>query len=72
VVVTTSTVPVGTGDVVTRIIREIDPQADIVVASNPEFLREDAAVRDLKVSHSVVGTSDERGRKVKGDIARRR
>src|SRR6516165_4236895 len=48
VVVTKSTVPVGTGDEVERIIRETNPNADVVVASNPEFLREGAAIRDFK------------------------
>src|SRR5881398_1467954 len=71
VVVTKSTVPVGTGDEVERIIRETNPKADVVVASNPEFLREGAAIRDFKFpDRVVVGTSDERGRKVMGDIYR--
>jgi UDPglucose 6-dehydrogenase len=71
VVVTKSTVPVGTGDEVERIIRETNPAADVVVASNPEFLREGAAIRDFKFpDRIVVGTSDERGRKVLGDIYR--
>src|ERR1700741_5303542 len=71
VVVTKSTVPVGTGDEVERIIRETNPSADVVVASNPEFLREGAAIRDFKwPDRIVVGTSDERGRKVMGDIYR--
>jgi UDPglucose 6-dehydrogenase len=71
VVVTKSTVPVGTGDEVERIIRETNPAADVVVASNPEFLREGAAIRDFKFpDRIVVGTSDERGRKVMGDIYR--
>ncbi|WP_407156851.1 UDP-glucose dehydrogenase family protein [Bradyrhizobium sp. STM 3557] len=71
VVVTKSTVPVGTGDEVERIIRETNPAADVVVASNPEFLREGAAIRDFKwPDRIVVGTSDERGRKVLGDIYR--
>src|SRR5512143_745790 len=71
VVVTKSTVPVGTGDEVERIIREANPNADVVVASNPEFLREGAAIRDFKFpDRIVVGTSDERGRKVMGDIYR--
>jgi UDPglucose 6-dehydrogenase len=64
-------VPVGTGDEVERIIREANPAADVVVASNPEFLREGAAIRDFKFpDRIVVGTSDERGRKVMGDIYR--
>src|SRR5947208_15498639 len=71
VVVTKSTVPVGTGDEVERIIRETNPLADVVVASNPEFLREGAAIRDFKFpDRVVVGTSDERGRKLMGDIYR--
>lgn len=71
VVVTKSTVPVGTGDEVERIIREANPNAEVVVASNPEFLREGAAIRDFKFpDRIVVGTSDERGRKVMGDIYR--
>jgi UDPglucose 6-dehydrogenase len=71
VVVTKSTVPVGTGDEVERIIREVNPSADVVVASNPEFLRQGAAIRDFKFpDRIVVGTSDERGRKVLGDIYR--
>jgi UDPglucose 6-dehydrogenase len=71
VVATKSTVPVGTGDEVERIIRETNPGADVVVASNPEFLREGAAIRDFKFpDRIVVGTSDERGRKVISDIYR--
>src|SRR5215467_8128224 len=71
VVATKSTVPVGTGDEVERIIRETNPAADVVVASNPEFLREGAAIRDFKwPDRIVVGTSDERGRKVMGDVYR--
>ena len=61
VVVTKSTVPVGTGDEVERIIREANPAADVAIASNPEFLREGAAIRDFKFpDRIVVGTSDER------------
>src|SRR5450756_943074 len=71
VVVTKSTVPVGTGDEVERLIRETNPSADVEVASNPEFLREGAAIRDFKFpDRIVVGTSDERGRKVLGDVYR--
>jgi UDPglucose 6-dehydrogenase len=71
VVVTKSTVPVGTGDEVERIIREANPSADVAVASNPEFLREGAAIRDFKFpDRIVIGTSDERARKVMGDIYR--
>jgi UDPglucose 6-dehydrogenase len=71
VVVTKSTVPVGTGDEVERIIRETNPAADVAVASNPEFLREGAAIRDFKFpDRIVIGTSDERARKVLGDVYR--
>jgi UDPglucose 6-dehydrogenase len=71
VVVTKSTVPVGTGDEVERIIREVNPAADFAVASNPEFLREGAAIRDFKhPDRIVVGTDDERARKVMGEVYR--
>jgi len=71
VVVTKSTVPVGTGDEVERLIREANSGANVVVASNPEFLREGAAIRDFKFpDRIVVGTNDERARKVLGDIYR--
>jgi len=71
VVVNKSTVPVGTGDEVERLIREANPQADVEVASNPEFLREGAAIRDFKFpDRIVIGTSDERARKVMAEIYR--
>ncbi len=71
VVITKSTVPVGTGDEVERIIRETNPKADVVVASNPEFLREGAAIRDFKhPDRIVIGTDDERARKVTTEIYR--
>ena len=71
VVVTKSTVPVGTGDEVERLIREANPAADVAIASNPEFLREGAAIRDFKFpDRIVIGTSDERARKVLGDVYR--
>src|SRR6202163_4835751 len=71
VVITKSTVPIGTGDEVERLIHETNPSADVVVASNPEFLREGAAIRDFKFpDRIVVGTSDERAQKVLGDIYR--
>ena len=71
VIVTKSTVPVGTGDEVERLIREVNPTADVVVASNPEFLREGAAIRDFKFpDRIVVGTTDPRGRKLLADIYR--
>jgi UDPglucose 6-dehydrogenase len=65
VVVTKSTVPVGTGDEVERIIREVRPDIDVAVVSNPEFLREGAAIRDFKhPDRIVVGTDDPRAREV--------
>jgi UDPglucose 6-dehydrogenase len=71
VVVTKSTVPVGTGDEVERVIMETNPIADVEVASNPEFLREGAAIRDFKFpDRIVVGTSDKRARKILDDIYR--
>ena len=71
VVVNKSTVPVGTGDEVERLIRETTPQADVEVASNPEFLREGAAIRDFKFpDRIVIGTSHERTRKVMAEIYR--
>jgi UDPglucose 6-dehydrogenase len=71
VVVTKSTVPVGTGDEVERLIHEANPSADVVVASNPEFLREGAAIRDFKFpDRIVVGTNDERARKILADVYR--
>src|SRR5712672_213313 len=71
VVVTKSTVPIGTGDEVERLIHETNPLADVAVASNPEFLREGAAIRDFKFpDRIVIGTSDERARKVLGDVYR--
>ncbi|KFC62698.1 Nucleotide sugar dehydrogenase [Devosia sp. LC5] len=71
VVVTKSTVPVGTGDEVERIIREINPDADVVVVSNPEFLREGAAIEDFKrPDRIVVGLEDERARPVMEEVYR--
>ncbi|MBR1209262.1 UDP-glucose/GDP-mannose dehydrogenase family protein [Bradyrhizobium sp. JYMT SZCCT0180] len=71
VIITKSTVPVGTGDEVERIIEQVNPSADVAVASNPEFLREGAAVRDFKhPDRIVVGTENPRARKVIGEIYR--
>ncbi|HEV2509595.1 UDP-glucose/GDP-mannose dehydrogenase family protein [Bosea sp. (in: a-proteobacteria)] len=71
VVVTKSTVPVGTGDEVERIMRETKPDADFAVVSNPEFLREGAAIADFKrPDRIVIGTEDERARKVMEDLYR--
>ena len=54
VVATKSTVPLGTGDEVERIIREINPAADVAVVSNPEFLREGSAIGDFKKPDRIV------------------
>ncbi|MBM6582585.1 UDP-glucose/GDP-mannose dehydrogenase family protein [Microvirga sp. BT689] len=71
VVVTKSTVPVGTGDEVERIIRETRPDADFAVVSNPEFLREGAAIADFKrPDRIVIGTEDERAKGVMTDLYR--
>ncbi len=71
VVVTKSTVPVGTGDEVERIMREARPQADFAVVSNPEFLREGAAISDFKrPDRIVIGTEDARGRAMMEELYR--
>jgi UDPglucose 6-dehydrogenase len=71
VVITKSTVPIGTSDEVQRIIRETRPEADFAVVSNPEFLREGAAIYDFKhPDRIVVGTDDARARKVVAEIYR--
>ena len=71
VVVTKSTVPVGTGDEVERIIREMRPDAEFSVVSNPEFLREGAAILDFKrPDRIVIGANDEKGARVVSDLYR--
>ncbi len=71
VVITKSTVPVGTGDEVERIIRETRPDADFAVVSNPEFLREGAAIQDFKhPDRIVVGTEDPRAKDVLAELYR--
>ncbi len=71
VVVTKSTVPVGTGDEIERIIRERRPDADFAVVSNPEFLREGAAIEDFKrPDRVVVGTEDPRAQAVMRELYR--
>ncbi len=71
VVVTKSTVPVGTGDEVEAIIRKVRPDAQFAVVSNPEFLREGAAIEDFKrPDRVVVGTEDERAQAVMRELYR--
>ncbi|MFZ9500971.1 MAG: UDP-glucose dehydrogenase family protein [Beijerinckiaceae bacterium] len=71
VIVTKSTVPVGTGDEVERIMRETRPDAEFSVVSNPEFLREGAAIGDFKrPDRIVVGAEDDRAREVMEEIYR--
>jgi UDPglucose 6-dehydrogenase len=71
VIVTKSTVPVGTGDEVERIIRDENPDAKVAVVSNPEFLREGAAIRDFKhPDRIVIGTDDTRARGVMAEVYR--
>ena len=71
IVVTKSTVPVGTGDEVERIIREARPDAEVAVVSNPEFLREGAAIQDFKhPDRIVVGTEDARASQVMSELYR--
>jgi len=65
VIVTKSTVPVGTGDEVEKIISSARPDAEFAVVSNPEFLREGAAISDFKrPDRVVVGTTDERAQDI--------
>ncbi len=71
VIVDKSTVPVGTGDEVERIIREANPDADFAVVSNPEFLREGAAIDDFKrPDRVVIGGDDPRALEVMRQIYR--
>ncbi|MCE2892540.1 MAG: UDP-glucose dehydrogenase family protein [Hyphomonadaceae bacterium] len=71
VVVNKSTVPVGTGDLVQGIMSEVNPKGDFSVVSNPEFLREGAAIGDFKrPDRVVVGTEDERARQVMRELYR--
>jgi UDPglucose 6-dehydrogenase len=71
VVITKSTVPVGTGDEVERVIRETRADCDCAVVSNPEFLREGAAIRDFKhPDRIVVGSTDQRARVVMTELYR--
>jgi UDPglucose 6-dehydrogenase len=71
VVVTKSTVPVGTGDELESVLRECRPKADFAVVSNPEFLREGAAIGDFKrPDRIVIGTEDPRAREVMSEVYR--
>jgi len=71
VVVTKSTVPVGTGREVARIIRETRPAAEFDVCSNPEFLREGAAIEDfMKPDRVVIGVESQRARDVMAAVYR--
>ncbi|MBX3485660.1 UDP-glucose/GDP-mannose dehydrogenase family protein [Phenylobacterium sp.] len=71
VVVTKSTVPVGTGDEIEKIFKRVRPDADVAVVSNPEFLREGAAIEDFKrPDRVVVGTQDERAQAVMRELYR--
>jgi len=71
VVITKSTVPVGTGAEIERIIRDARPDADFDMVSNPEFLREGAAIGDfMRPDRVVIGTESERARKTMQRIYR--
>jgi len=71
VIVTKSTVPVGTGDEVERIIREASPPVQFAVASNPEFLREGAAIADFKSpDRIVIGADDDWARQQMREVYR--
>jgi UDPglucose 6-dehydrogenase len=71
VVVTKSTVPVGTGDEIEKVIAQTRPNAKISVASNPEFLREGAAIEDFKrPDRIVIGTDDKAAREIMAAVYR--
>ncbi len=71
VIITKSTVPVGTGAEVARIVDETRPDAEFDVASNPEFLREGAAISDfMRPDRVVVGTESDRAREVIRELYR--
>src|ERR1700761_727099 len=71
VVVTKSTVPVGTGREVETIIRQTRPDAEFDVVSNPEFLREGSAINDfMRPDRVVIGTASERAREVMRQLYR--
>lgn len=69
VIIDKSTVPVGTARQVARIIKEVNPEADFDVASNPEFLREGAAIRDfMRPDRVVIGVESDRAEAVLRNI----
>lgn len=71
VIVTKSTVPVGTNREIARIITEENPQADFDVASNPEFLREGAAIEDfMRPDRVVIGVESDRAHEVMAQVYR--
>ncbi len=71
VVVTKSTVPVGTGDEIEAIFNRVRPDADVAIVSNPEFLREGAAIEDFKrPDRVVVGTEDARAQAIMRELYR--
>ena len=71
VIVTKSTVPIGTSDQVEKIVRDLRPDADVAFVSNPEFLREGAAIRDFKIpDRIIIGLDDERARRVMSEVYR--
>jgi UDPglucose 6-dehydrogenase len=71
IVVTKSTVPVGTGDEIERILHDRRPDAEMQVVSNPEFLREGAAIQDFKhPDRIIVGTDDPRARELLAELYR--
>ena len=71
VIVTKSTVPVGTGREVERVVREANPAADVDIASNPEFLREGSAIEDfMRPDRVVIGAENARARELLGALYR--
>jgi len=71
VVVTKSTVPVGTGDEVEKIMRETSPEGKFNVASNPEFLREGSAINDfMRPDRVVIGALDEKVQEIMRSLYR--
>ena len=71
VIVTKSTVPVGTGDRIAEILAEEGAPEGVTVASNPEFLREGAAIRDFKIpDRIVIGAEDDRTREIMREVYR--